>query len=92
VRSKQEIREAEDEFSTRVWYMRKRVMLQNIQDGTEIMPPEAIMDGMTRGMRDAEEKYPDVAEDLSDFEWGMVNGKLSALRWMFGDEWDSLDT
>lgn len=27
-----------------------------------------------------------------DFEWGMINGKLSALRWMLGDDWDMLDT
>ena len=28
----------------------------------------------------------------TDFEWGMINGKLSAIRWMLGDDWDMLDT
>ena len=28
----------------------------------------------------------------SDFEWGISNGKFSALRWVLGFDWDMLDT
>jgi hypothetical protein len=28
----------------------------------------------------------------TEFEWGMLNGKLSALRWVTGSDWDFLDT
>jgi hypothetical protein len=27
-----------------------------------------------------------------DWGWGFVHGKLSALRWILGSEWDFLDT
>ena len=34
-------------------------------------------------------------ENLSPYnrlDWGMLNGKLSALRWVMGEDWDMLDT
>lgn len=54
---------------------------------------DTIWEGMNAAMRRAEEEFG--VEELgpwTDFEWGMLNGKLSAIRWMLGDEWDMLDT
>ena len=38
-------------------------------------------------------RYPDIPENgYSDFECGYWNGILAALRWVLGEEKDSLDT
>jgi hypothetical protein len=43
--------------------------------------------------REIEERYGvDIIGPWDDWGWGFVNGKLSALRWVLGDEWDFLDT
>ena len=47
---------------------------------------------MAAGQRTAKELGVDNIGPWDDFEWGMINGKLSAIRWMLGDEWDMLDT
>jgi hypothetical protein len=63
-------------------------------DFKETIDPK-IKKGMLASMRRAEKQYGKKRLRNyyhNDFEWGMLNGKLSALRWVLGDEWDMLDT
>jgi hypothetical protein len=88
------ILQAENEFMDVIWYDRKLVLQQNLKEGTETIDP-GIEKGMLAAMRAVEKKYG--KKKLrnyyhDDFEWGILNGKLSALRWVLGDEWDNLDT
>lgn len=88
-RKKEEIAEAEEEFYDRVWY--DRHMSYSHKDGSECLGSNEQL-----GCSAAAEKRKQYGEDnlgpYDKFQWGMVNGKLSALRWINGDEWDMLDT
>ncbi|TPM57785.1 MULTISPECIES: PIN domain-containing protein [unclassified Mesorhizobium] len=54
---------------------------------------DSIWKGALEAARKTEEEVGlDHLGPWTDFEWGMVNGKLSALRWVMGDDWDMLDT
>jgi hypothetical protein len=94
-RNDRAILEAASEFTDVIWYDRKLVLIQNIKEGIEKPNTLEIQKGMLAAMKKAEKKYGkrklrNYYHD--DFEWGMLNGKLSALRWVMGDEWDMLDT
>jgi len=78
---------AEQELNDRVWY--DRHMSHSHNDGTDCPCDKPGCDG-AQGMR---VKYgAEALGPYTDFEWGMLNGKLSALRWARGDYWDDLDT
>jgi hypothetical protein len=52
-----------------------------------------IWQGALKAARRTERELgPDNIGPWTDFQWGMINGKLSALRWVLGDEWDMLDS
>lgn len=89
-----EIQEAEQEFFDRIWYQRSMTHEWKCENsgGREGLENLRLVAGSAR--RRVEEKFGG-AEKLGpydDFEWGMLNGKLSALRWILGSEWDFLDT
>jgi hypothetical protein len=91
-RTQAEILAAEQEIFDRVWYERKLVIEDRLASGDEEIRPD-ILAGMRKYMREVEAKLgKDNLGPYDDFEWGMINGKLSALRWVLGDEWDMLDT
>jgi hypothetical protein len=50
-----------------------------------------IWEAALRAAQKIEGRYgPENLGPWDDFEWGMINGKLSALGWALGDEWDML--
>ena len=103
-RSLTEIVAAIDELTDKVWYGRHMLREHHVNDGSiKLVPKEApydpktikdyIWEGALKSARGVEKKYG--LENLGpwdDFEWGMLSGKLSALRWALGAEWDMLDT
>ena len=100
-----EILEAQDDLYWKIWYNRNAVTLQKVELGMlqvverepERYAPDVISKGSIKIMQDAMKRVvtkrgKSVKGPWTDFEWGMLNGKLSALRWTLGSEWDFLDT
>lgn len=101
-----EILEAERRMEVTVWYNRHQIRRQRITLGKirlvdETSTPKSpgstirrdIWEGALAAARAAEDEFG--IENLgpfTDYEWGMINGKLSALRWVLGDDWDMLHT
>lgn len=103
-----EILEAEHLLFRQVWYNRHWNLRLKIESGEHHVVTEQdysrnpyrsdqTLDSVWERALAAARKTEDEVgiENLGpwdDFEWGMLNGKLSALRWILGDEWDMLDT
>ncbi len=81
---------AEAEVSDRLWYGRKPPDDQIPDD----WKPE-IVEGMLAAKRRMEEQYgfEELMKDVeNDWAWGFLSGKVSALRWVLGLDWDMLDS
>ena len=91
-RSIEEIVEAEEEYFSKVWYGRHELLEEAVKSGRSSVDPE-IWKGALKSAKRVKAKYgKEKLGNWDDFEWGMISGKLSALRWVLGEEWDMLDS
>ena len=91
-RKRKEVESALEEFFDKVWYDRHQLLKNQVKEKKTKVSPE-IWKGARQAAKRVEGKYGlKNLSPYSDFDWGMINGKLSALRWILGDEWDMLDT
>lgn len=101
-----EMMEVERELEQKIWYNRHQIRAYKIQIGEiKIIDRKDfdiktsndtivtdIWEGAKKSAKAVEDKYGKENLKWDDFEWGMLNGKLSAIRWVIGEEWDSLYT
>jgi hypothetical protein len=81
-----------DELTDKIWYNRHQEAKEQIEAGLEEVDAGIWKQALAKA-KEVEDKYGvDNLGPYDDFEWGMLNGKLSALRWLIGFDWDMLDT
>lgn len=91
-RTLDEIIEASEEFYEKVWFDRHLLLKSRVENGQTTINSD-IWEGALKAAQRMIDKYgEDALGPYSDFEWGMLNGKLSALRWVLGSDWYMLDT
>lgn len=91
-RSDVEVLSALEGLFDRVWYNRHHNMLHRIKHNGEHIQADILAGALAAAERVRAKHGESELGPWDDFEWGMLNGKLSALRWVLGDEWDFLDT
>ena len=92
-RNDKAILKAYNEFWDKVWWNRTQVRIQRLESQPRTKERDAELRAARALARKKERKYGRKNLGWNDFEWGLLSGRMSALAWVTGMEWnESLDT
>lgn len=84
-----------EEFRDKVRWNRHQIRIQKAERSKRPLTPDerSILELEKRLAAEIEEKYGRENLGWNDFEWGFLQGKMAALAWVMGAEWEwALDT
>jgi pyrimidine deaminase RibD-like protein len=93
-RNDNDILAAYEEFADKVKWNRYQMQIEKAESSCEPLTPDqkSIVELHKRLCAEIEEKYGRENLGWDDFEWGFLQGKMSALAWVLGSDWEgSLD-